>query len=168
MWKQFTLNGNYRWLDLLPRLVSDYNVRKHRTIGMRPIDVTPAIAKKLLTTVYSHVKIAAPARFKVGDSVRVSKFKTVFEKGYTPNWITEIFKIIKVQRTNPVTYLLEDSCGKPIAGGLYEYELQRVANPDVYLVEKILRRKRDEVYVSGWDAMDHIIHGYIKTLFFNS
>ncbi|XP_036149099.1 uncharacterized protein LOC118647764 [Monomorium pharaonis] len=84
-------------LDLLPRLVSDYNVRKHRTIGMRPIDVTPAIAKKLLTTVYSHIKIAAPARFKVGDSVRVSKFKSVFEKGYTPNWTTEIFKIIKVQ-----------------------------------------------------------------------
>ncbi|XP_036147378.1 uncharacterized protein LOC118647172 [Monomorium pharaonis] len=100
------------WLDLLPRLVSDYNVRKHRTIGMRPIDVTPAIAKKLLTTVYSHIKIAASARFKVGDSVRVSKFKTVFEKGYTPNWTTEIFKIIKVQRTNPATYVLEDSCGK--------------------------------------------------------
>ncbi|XP_036146443.1 uncharacterized protein LOC118646823 [Monomorium pharaonis] len=106
--------------------------------------------KKLLTTVYSHIKIAAPARFKVGDSVRVSKFKTVFEKGYTPNWTTEIFKIIKVQRTNPATYVLEDSCGKPVAGGFYEYELQRAANPDVYLVEKILRRKGDEVYVKCW------------------
>ncbi|XP_018313460.1 uncharacterized protein [Mycetomoellerius zeteki] len=69
-----------RWIDMLPRLVSDYNARKHRTIGMRPIDVTPAIADRLLTTVYNHVKIAAPARFKVGDSVRVSKFKTIFEK----------------------------------------------------------------------------------------
>lgn len=153
MWKQFTLNGNYRWIDLLPHLVSEYNARKHRTIGMRPIDVTPTIAKKLLTTVYSHVKIAAPARFKVGDSVRVSKFKTVFEKGYTPNWTTEIFKIIKVQKTNPVTYLLEDSCGKPIAGGFYEYELQRVANSELYLVEKILRRKGNEVYVK-WLGFD--------------
>ncbi|XP_036148455.1 uncharacterized protein LOC118647516 [Monomorium pharaonis] len=148
------------WLDLLPRLVSDYNVRKHRTIGMRPIDVTPAIAKKLLTTVYSHIKIAAPARFKVGDSVRVSKFKTVFEKGYTPNWTTEIFKIIKVQRTNPATYVLEDSCGKPVAGGFYEYELQRAANPDVYLVEKILRRKGDEVYVK-WLGFDGAHNSWI-------
>ena len=147
MWKQFTHNGNYRWIDLLPRLVSEYNARKHRTIGMRPIDVTPVKADKLLTTVYSHVKIAAPGRFKVGDSVRVSKFKTIFEKGYTPNWTTEVFKIIKVQKTNPVTYLLEDYRGKPVAGGFYEYELHRVANPNVYLVEKVLRKSGDEVYV---------------------
>lgn len=147
MWKMFTNNGNYRWIDSLPRLVSEYNARKHRAIGMRPIDVTPAIANKLLKTVYSRVKIAAPARFKVGESVRVSKYKTIFEKGYTPNWTTEVFKIVKVQKTNPVTYLLEDSCGKPVAGGFYEYELHRVANPDVYLVEKVLRKRGDKVYV---------------------
>jgi len=72
MWKLFTLNGNYKWIDLLPRLVSNYNARKHSTIGMRPIDFTPAIADKLLATVYNHVKIAAPAKFKVGDPVRES------------------------------------------------------------------------------------------------
>jgi len=52
----------------------------------------------------------------VGDSVRVSKYKTLFEKDYTPNWTTEVFKIIKVQKNNPVTYLVEDSCGKPVTG----------------------------------------------------
>ena len=137
MWKLFTLNGNYKWIDSLPHLVSNYNARKHRTIGMRPIDVTPAIAGKLLATVYNHVKIAAPAKFKVGDPVRVSKFKTIFEKGYTPNWTTEVFKICKIQKTNPVTYLLEDSRGKPIAGGFYEHELHRVANPNIHLVESV-------------------------------
>ena len=101
MWKIFTLNGNY---DELPRLVSDYNVRKHRTIGMRPSDVTSAIAEKLLGTVYSAIKIAVPAKFKVGDSVRVRKYKTIFEKGYTSNWTTEVFTIVKVQRTNPIIY----------------------------------------------------------------
>ncbi|KYN11004.1 hypothetical protein ALC57_16856 [Trachymyrmex cornetzi] len=102
----FTLNGRYKWVDELPRLVSDYNARKHRTIGMRPVDVTPAIAERLVGTVYSAIKIAGPAKFKVGDSVRVSKCKTVFEKGCTPNRITEVFTIVKgaVQRTNPVTY----------------------------------------------------------------
>lgn len=153
MWKMFTLNGTYKWVDALPRLVSDYNTRKHRTIGMRPVDVTPAIAERLLATVYSAIKIAGPAKFKIGDSVRVSKYKTIFEKGYTPNWTTEVFKIVKVQRTNPVTYLLEDYRKKSVAGAFYEYELRRATYPDVYLVEKVLRRKGDEVYVK-WLGFD--------------
>ena len=160
MWKMFTLNGNYNWIDALPRLVVDYNARKHCAIGMKPIDVTPAIADKLLNTVYNNVKIAAPARFKVGDSVRVSKFKTIFDKGYTPNWTTEVFKIVKVQKTNPATYVLEDSRGNPIAGGFYEYELHRVANPDVYLMEKVLRKKGDEVYVK-WLGLDKSHNSWI-------
>ncbi|XP_011699124.1 PREDICTED: uncharacterized protein LOC105456627 [Wasmannia auropunctata] len=127
---------------------------------MRPIDVTPTIADKLLTTVYNnYVKIAAPARFKVGESVRVSKFKTTFEKGYTPNWTTEVFKI-KVQKTNPATYLLEDYRGKPVAGGFYEYELHRVANPNVYLVEKVLRKRGDDVYVK-WLGFDNSHNSWI-------
>ncbi|KYN12364.1 hypothetical protein ALC57_15479, partial [Trachymyrmex cornetzi] len=98
-------------------------------------DVTPAIAERLLDTVYSAIKIAGPAKFKVGDSVRVSKYKTVFEKGYTSNWTTEVFKIVKVQRTNQ--FLL----------AFYEHELHRSTHPDVYLVEKVLRRKGNRVYV---------------------
>ena len=160
MWKMFTLNGNYKWVDELPRLLSDYNARKHRTIGMRPAEVTPAIAERLLDTVYSAIKIAGPAKFKIGDSVRVSKYKTIFEKGYTSNWTTEVFTIVKVQRTNPVTYLLEDYCGKSVAGAFYEYELHRATHPDVYLVEKVLRRKGDKVYVK-WLGFDESHNSWI-------
>ena len=160
MWKMFTLNGNYKWVDELPRLLSDYNARKHRTIGMRPAEVTPAIAERLLDTVYSAIKIAGPAKFKIGDSIRVSKYKTIFEKGYTSNWTTEVFTIVKVQRTNPVTYLLEDYCGKSVAGAFYEYELHRAIHPDVYLVEKVLRRKGDKVYVK-WLGFDESHNSWI-------
>ena len=80
--------------------MSKYNARKHQTIGMRPIDVT--IVDKLLNTVYSSVKAA------IQRVIRVSKFKMIFEKDYTPNWITEVFRIVKVQKINPMTYLLED------------------------------------------------------------
>jgi len=90
MRKMFTLNGNYKWIDLLSRLVLNYIVRKYRTIGMRPVDVTPAIPERLLTMVYSAIKTAGPTKFKVGHSVCVSKYKTVFEKSYTPNWTIEI------------------------------------------------------------------------------
>lgn len=48
MWKEFTFNGNYEWINILPKLVNDYNKKKHRTIKMRPIDVTPKNNKKLL------------------------------------------------------------------------------------------------------------------------
>jgi len=161
MWKHFTLNGTYKWIGELPRLLSEYNERKHRTIGMRPVDVTPAKAPGLLSTVYSNVKIAAPGRFKVNDPVRVSKFKTIFEKGYTPNWTTEVFRISKVQRTYPVTYLLTDSRGESIAGGFYEHELLRVSDPDVYLVEKVLRRKGNKVYVK-WLGMDSSHNSWIN------
>lgn len=161
MWKLFTLRGTYRWIDVLQSLVAKYNMRKHRTIGMCPADVTPEIAEKLLTKVYSNVKIAAHGRFKVGDYVRVSKFKTVFDKGYTPNWTTEIFTIVKVQVTNPVTYLLKDSSGNSVAGGFYEHELHSVTNPDVYLVEKVLRRKGDQIYVK-WLGLDNSHNSWIK------
>jgi len=76
----------------------------------------------------------------------VSKYKTVFEKSNTPNWTTEVFKIVKVQRTNPVN-LLEDYSGKSIAGAFYEYELHRATHSDIYFVEKVLRRRENEVYV---------------------
>ena len=78
--------------------------------------------KKLLDTVYSAIKIAGPSKFKVGNSVRVNKYKTIFEKDYTPNgWTTKVFTIMKVQRTIPVTYLLKDYSGKSVEA-FYEHE----------------------------------------------
>ena len=156
MWKMFTLNGNYN--ESTNYRVSCQNARKHRIIGMRPADVTPAIAKRLLDTMYSAIKIAGPSKFKVGDSIHVSKYKTIFEKGYTPNWTTEVFTIVKIQRTNPVTYLLEDDRGKSVAEAFYEHELHRATHPNVYLVEKVQRRKEDNVYVKWLGSHNSWIH----------
>jgi len=81
----FTLNGNYKWIDELPRLVSDYNARKHRTVDKWPVDVTLAIAERLLDTIYNAIKIASPAkcksnRFNTGEQVQKGFWKD------TPNW----------------------------------------------------------------------------------
>lgn len=81
-------------------------------------------------------------KYKVGDYVRFSKYKGTFEKGYTPNWSTEIFKIRKIQKTSPITYLIEDTIrGQPILGAFYVQELQQTKHPDIYLVEKVIKRK---------------------------
>ncbi|XP_011157258.1 uncharacterized protein LOC105194184 [Solenopsis invicta] len=151
----FTLQGLYKWVDKLPRLVFEYNLRKHRTIDIPLTDVNPVIAEKLLDTVYNHVKIARLAKFKVSNLVRVSK--TAFEKGYTPYWITKVFKIVKVQRVYLVTYFLKDYCGKNVFGAFYEFELHRATHPDVYLIEKILLKEGNKVYVKwlGFNGSDN-------------
>jgi len=87
------------------------------------------------------IKIAGPSKFKEGDSVCVSKYKTIFEKGYIPNW-TEVFTIVKIQRMNPVTYLLEDYHGKFVVGAFYEHDLHRATHPDVYLGESTAPERR--------------------------
>lgn len=147
MWKAFSLQGTYKWLPIINQLVMDYNNTIHSKIRMKPADVTKEFEKHLLSTVYSNMKIAGKAKLKVDDLVRISKYKGIFEKSYTHNWSTEIFKIIKIQITNPVTYLLEDLNGEKIRGGFYEYEIQKSLAPDVYLVEKIIRRSGKRLYV---------------------
>lgn len=155
MWKRFSLQGNYKYLKMLPEIVTEYNNTVHSTTNMKPKDVNKKMAKELLKTIYSHIKIAAPGKFKIGDDVRISKYKNLFAKGYTPNWTTEIFKIIKIKKTNPATYLLQDGQGQPIAGSFYEHELQRTSNPDVYLVERVIKRRGDNIFVK-WLGFDII------------
>lgn len=147
MWREFSFNGNYKWLPILKDLLYAYNHSIHRTIKMRPIDVNKKNANDLLSSVYNRIKIAPKGKFKVSDQVRISKFKHAFAKGYTPNWSTEIFTIRKVNITNPITYLLDDFQRQPIQGSFYEPELQKTNHPDVFLVEKVLKTKGEQVYV---------------------
>lgn len=150
MWKQFSLRGSHKWVDILPGLIADYNHTKHRTIKMRPNDVGAHNEAQLLASVYKYTINTTPeeTKFKVGDSVRLSKYKHAFEKGYTPNWTTEIFKIVKVQSTtNPITYRLEDFYGHELKGAMYAEELQLARYPDVYLAEKIIRRRNGRMLV---------------------
>ena len=65
------------------------------------------------------------SRFKVGDIVRISKFKNIFAKGYTPNWSREIFIVNKINDTVPYTYDLKDLNDEEIIGSFYDRELQK-------------------------------------------
>lgn len=147
MWKHFSKIGKYKWIDDLQKMIASYNNTFHRTIKMKPNEVNESNEKKLLNTVYSNIKIVKKAKFKVGDYVRISKQKSLFDKGYLPNWSTELFIISTVRLTNPRTYILTDIDGTPIKGGFYEQELQKTAYPDIYLVEKVLRTKNKKMYV---------------------
>ena len=147
MWKQFSLQGNYKWIHLYQDLVDMYNSKKHRTIGIQPREVSQDNEKEILQNKFNHRKVFLRGKFKIGDFVRISKYKHIFSKGYTPNWTTEIFKISKVQNTFPVTYLLEDYQGNHIKGGFYENELQETRFPDIFLVEKVLKTSGNRAFV---------------------
>lgn len=139
LYKQFSARGSYRWIELLPSITETYNNTKHRTIGMKPKDVK----EDTQINAYNYLKIVPRKyKFRLGDIVRISKYKSIFEKGYTPSWSTELFRIVKVNITNPPTYLLESLEGEPIKGCFYEAELQKTTIPGVYLVEKIIKRRK--------------------------
>ncbi|XP_060876651.1 uncharacterized protein LOC132949674 [Metopolophium dirhodum] len=142
MYKEFTARGSHEWVSILPKLLHEYNNSRHRTIGMTPIqaDSNPA------SVVIKHREInTVKIKFKVGDNVRISTQKGVFTKGYLPNWSTEIFKIIKINKTLPVTYQLQDYMGKPIAGCFYSEEIYKTNFPNEYLIEKIIRKKQNQI-----------------------
>lgn len=147
MWKKFSLRGSYRWIHILKNIVDKYNKTKHSTIKMRPCDVNSRNEVEILSTVYNNIKLSNVPKYNIGDHVRINKYKHIFEKGYTPNWTTEIFIIDQIKHTNPTTYLLKDYQGNPIKGGFYELELNETKYPELYLVEKILQRRGQKILV---------------------
>ena len=116
--KHMTATGKNVYYDVLDNVVSKYNNTKHSTIKMKPIDV------KDNTRVYID-EHNEKDRFKVGDRVRISKFKNIFANGYTPNWSKEIFIVNKINDTVPYTYNIKDLNGKEITGSFYDRELEK-------------------------------------------
>lgn len=163
MYKEFSINGSFRWYNLLADIIKKYNNTVHRTIGMKPADVNKNNEKILLKSVYNYptVTYSRLPKFKINDHVRISKYRGVFDKGYTPNWSNEIFTISKINYTNPITYLLIDAQKQPIHGCFYTEELQKVKHPDVYLVEKVLKKKGNKVFVK-WLGFDSSHNSWIE------
>ena len=85
-------------------------------------------------------------KFKVGDNVRISKYKNIFAKGYTPNWSEEVFVASKIKNTVPWTYVISDLNGEEITGSFCEKELQKTTQKE-RRIEKVLKRKDDKLYV---------------------
>ena len=118
-YKHMTATGKNLYCDVLDDVVNKYNNTKHSTIKMKPIDV------KNNKRVFIDEHNEKDSRFKVGDRVRISKFKNIFAKGYTPNWSKEIFIVNKINDTIPYTYDIKDLNDEEIIGSFYDRELQK-------------------------------------------
>ena len=169
MWKYFTKHRTGVNIDILPQLIERYNNTYHRSIKFTLSDARePSNHQQVFNTLYGDgkgkdkdedsiesdddVKFRKPPKFNIGDQVRITKKKKLFEKGYTTNWKLEVFTVTEVQPTHPYTYKLEDTREGKVIGTFYEPELQLAKPQPTFKIEKVLRKRttkagKKELYV---------------------
>ena len=146
MYRSFTTHGSHRWVDNLQDLVSGYNKTKHSSTGFAPNDVNlsneKVVRKKLFPKIRKdkrHTKV----KFNVGDSVRITRKKSIFQKGYEQTYSYEVFEISEIKNTYPITYGLKDYKGDEIKGSFYTNEIQLVDKSDnIWPIEKIVNTRK--------------------------
>ena len=154
IYKYMTSVSKIVYIDKLDDIVNEYNNTYHTTIKMKPIDV------KDNTYINTDKKINnKDPKFKVGDRVRISKYKNILAKGYNPNWSEEVFVIKKIKNTVPWTYVINDLNGEEITGTFYEKELQKTSQEE-FRIEKVIKRKGDKIYVK-WKGYNNSCNSWI-------
>ena len=158
MWKYFTKHRTGVYINILPQLIERYNTTYHRSIKCTPSDARkPSNHQHVFNALYGGTKkfdenLRDPPKFHIADQVRITKKKKHFEKGYTYNWMQEVFTVTEVQPTYPYTYKLEDARGEKVTGTFYEPELQLAKPQTTFKIEKVLRKRttkegKKELYV---------------------
>ena len=107
IYKYMTSVSKNMYINKLDDIMNEYNNTYHRTIKMKPIDVKD----NTYIDFEKEVNDKDP-KFKVGDHVRISKYKNIFAKRYIPSWSEEIFVISKIANTVPWTYVINDLNGE--------------------------------------------------------
>ena len=117
---------------MLDDIVNKYSNTVHRTIKMKPNDVTSDSYAEC-----NEDSNKKDPKFKAGDHVRISKYKNIFAKGYSPNWSEDVFVVSKIKNTVRWTYVVSGLNGEEITESFYEKELQKI-NQEKLRIEKIL------------------------------
>lgn len=172
IWRYMTEKETSRYVDVLEDLVHSYNNTYHNSIKMAPSEVNFGNEGKVLRTLYGKEwmdegnKVKKP-KLKVGDMVKISRLKGVFNKAYMGNWTEELFLVEKVWERVPYPmYGLKDWSGDIIEGAFYEHELQKVER-DLdgywrvdYVVRRRTRQGRREVLVK-WRGYPETMNSWI-------
>ena len=136
------------YIDKLDDIVNEYNNTYHRTIKMKPADVKDNAYIDFKKEVNDK-----DSKFKVGHHVRISKYKSIFAKGYTPNWSEEVFVIKKVKNTVPWGHVISNLNCEKIIGTFYEKQLEK-ANQQTFRIGIVIKKKGDKLYVR-WKGYDN-------------
>ena len=142
IFKHMTAVSKNVYFDVLDNIANKYNNTVDRTIKMKPMDITSDSYAKY----NEHCNVTKP-KFKVDDLVRISKYKNIFAKRYTPNWSEEVFVVSKIKDTVPWTYVISELNGEKIAGNFYEKEF-------------VINGKGDKLYLK-WKGYDNSFNSWI-------
>ena len=153
-YKHMTAISKNVYVDVFDDIVNKYNDTVHRTIKMKSIDVTDDSFAE-----YIEQSNKEDPKFKVGDHVRISKYKNIFIKGCMPNWLEEIFIIKKIENTMPWTHAINDLNDEEIIFTFYENELQGTKQNE-FRLEKVIKRKGNKLYVK-WKSYDNSFNSWI-------
>ena len=129
--KYFFATNNYRWIDVIDQVADNYNKTPHRSIGMKPIDVTAENRESVYKRLYPYRNVTVVCRLKPGDKVRKIVEKDIFDKGYIENWSREVFIVDTVKQSNAVCYYtIKTLDNQPIKGIFYYQQLNLVSRND--------------------------------------
>ena len=142
------------YFDVLDDIVGEYNNTFHRTIKMKAVAV-----KSDSFAEYNEESNEKNPKLKVGDYVRILKYKNIFTKAYAPNWSEEIFFVKKIKNTVPWAYVISDLNGEEIIGSFYEKELQKT-NQNEFRIEKVMKRKGNKLYAK-WKGYNDSFNTWI-------
>jgi len=142
MWRYFTHFSTFKWIDILNKLIHNYNHSYHRSIKEKPVNVKHDNQYQIWKTLYP-VKAQGISILNIGDHVRISKFRQKFDKGYIPRWTEEIFIIDNIIKRPVVVYTIKDLQGEKIEGTFYKEELQKVLleKDKIYKIENIIKKR---------------------------
>ena len=157
--RYMTEHQTFRYIDIIDDVTHAYNHSYHRTIKMRPVDVTKENQAQVRKNIYGRTEgfKMKPYRYSIGDWVRISYLKRTFQREYTEKWSRELFKVVKrVRMQGKAMYTLEDYAGDPVDGRFYDEELQpvKVGEDDIYKIEKVIgqrkQRGQSKQYLVRW------------------
>ena len=148
LFRYFAKQQSYKYTDVLDYIVTSYNNTTHGSIKMAPVEVTAENQQALYERLYLPEEIkneSTPVIFQysVGDRVRLTYQRNVFDRGYQENYTEELFTIKRRYKTHPPRYKLKDHKDHDISGSFYEPELQKafVDENTLYNIDKVLRYK---------------------------
>ena len=148
LYKHMTSISKNVHINKLDDIVNEYNNTYHRTIKIKPTDVK----NNTYISFGKEINDKDP-KFKVGDHVRISKYKNIFAKGYTPNWSEEDFVIKKVKNTVPWAYIINDLNDEEIIGTFMKKNYKKT-NQKQFRIAKVIKKKGNELYVK-WKGYDN-------------
>ena len=120
----------------------------------------PANVKSSTYIDFSKENYNKDPKFKIGEIVRISKYKNSFAKGYTPGWSTELFVIKIVEITVLRTYVISDLDGAEIIGTFYQKNILQKKNHKEFRIEKVIKENDDKLYVK-WKEYNNLFNSSV-------